>query len=262
MSKYETIRYQLTEEGVATIALDQPESRNALSPQLLGELTAALGGAAGEEAVRCVVLASTDERVFSSGANLAGFAGESTLLEKHFGSELFVSLFRTLLSYPKPTICAARGHVLAGALGIALACDLVLASEEATFGLPEIRVGAFPFMVMALLYRNVGRKKASELLLLGERISAAEALAAGIVNRVVPAGELDALVAEWAGALAGRSRAIMRLGKEAMAAQAEMDLDQALAYLRSQLSLALSSEDIREGVAAFFEKRQPRWRDA
>ena len=262
MSTYNTIRYQISDQGVANIALDQPESRNALSAQLLAELTTALSSAAGDDAVRCVVIGSTDERVFSSGANLAGFAAESTLLEKHFGTELFASLFRALLSYPKPTICAARGHVLAGALGIALACDLVVASEEATFGLPEIKVGAFPFMVMALLFRNVPRKKASELALLGERISATEALAAGIVNRVVAAEELDGLVAEWALALAGRSRAIMRLGKEAMAAQAEMDLDEALAYLRSQLSLALSSDDIREGVAAFFEKREPRWRDA
>jgi enoyl-CoA hydratase len=261
MTSYETILYEQGEHGVVRIALNQPESRNALSAQLLGELTAALERAAEEDAVRCVVLASTDERVFSSGANLAGFAAESSLLEKHFGSERFLALFRALLSYPKPTICVARGHVLAGALGIALACDLVLAGEEASFGLPEIKIGAFPFMVMALLYRNLPHKKANELLLLGERISAQEACAAGIVNRVVPEAQLDALVGEWAQALAGRSRAIMRLGKEAMATQAEMGLDQALSYLRSQLSLALSSDDIREGVSAFFEKREPRWRD-
>jgi enoyl-CoA hydratase/carnithine racemase len=154
----------------------------------------------------------------------------------------------------------ARGHVLAGALGIALACDLILASEQATFGTPEIDVGTFPFMIMALIYRNVPRKKANELLLLGERWSAQDALAAGIVNRVVADAELDALAGEWAGKLAAKSPVIMRLGKEAMRRQLDMPLDDALDYLRAQLSLALSTEDIVEGVTAFFEKREPQWK--
>jgi enoyl-CoA hydratase/carnithine racemase len=115
-------------------------------------------------------------------------------------------------------------------------------------------------MIMALIYRNVPRKRANELLLLGERWSAQEALAAGFVNRVVPDGELDALVADWAGRLAGRSPVIMRLGKEAMRRQLDMPLDDALDYLRAQLSLALSTEDVVEGVSAFFEKREPEWK--
>jgi enoyl-CoA hydratase len=150
--------------------------------------------------------------------------------------------------------------VLAGALGIALACDLIVASEEATFGTPEINVGTFPFMIMALIYRNVPRKKANELLLLGERWSAQEALSAGIVNRVVADAELDGLVAEWAGKLASKSPVIMRLGKDAMRRQLDMPLDDALDYLRAQLSLAMSTEDIVEGVTAFFEKREPQWK--
>ena len=150
--------------------------------------------------------------------------------------------------------------MLAGALGIALACDLIVASEKATFGTPEINVGTFPFMIMALIYRNVPRKKANELLLLGERWNAQEALAAGIVNKVVPAEELDAAVADWAGKLAGKSPVIMRLGKEAMRRQLDMGFDDALDYLRAQLTLALSTEDIVEGVTAFFEKRDPVWK--
>ncbi len=150
--------------------------------------------------------------------------------------------------------------MLAGALGIALACDLIVAKETATFGTPEINVGAFPFMIMALIYRNVPRKKANELLLLGERWSAQEALAAGLVNKVVPAEEFDAAVAEWAGKLASKSPVIMRLGKEAMRRQMDMGLDDALDYLRAQLTLAISTEDIVEGVTAFFEKREPEWR--
>ncbi|MGA2165357.1 MAG: enoyl-CoA hydratase-related protein, partial [Solirubrobacteraceae bacterium] len=239
------------------MTLNEPATRNALSAELLGGLIAAFEHARDDAEARCVVLASSHEKVFSSGANLGGFAGDVPLVYKHFASEQFVGLFKLICSFPKPVICAARGHVLAGALGIALACDLIVASEAATFGTPEINVGAFPFMIMALIYRNVPRKRASELLLLGERWSAQEALAAGIVNRVVPADEFDAAVAEWAAKLAAKSPLIMRLGKEAIRRQMDMPLDDALDYLRAQLTLALSTEDIVEGVTAFFEKRDP-----
>jgi enoyl-CoA hydratase/carnithine racemase len=150
--------------------------------------------------------------------------------------------------------------VLAGALGIALACDLIVAKDSATFGAPEINVGAFPFMISALVYRNVPRKKANELLLLGERWSAEEAHRVGIVNRVVPGEQFDAAVREWASKLASKSPVIMRLGKESMRRQLDMGLDDALDYLRSQLTLAMSTEDIVEGVTAFFGKREPRWK--
>ena len=254
------VLYDVDDAGVATITLNDPDTRNALSAELLGGLIEAFERARDEQPVRCVVLASSHEKTFSSGANLGGFAGEDSLVHKHFGSERFVDLFKLIGELGKPTVCAARGHVLAGALGIALACDLILASESASFGTPEINVGTFPFMIMALIYRNVPRKKANELLLLGERWSAQEALAAGIVNKVVPDGQLDDAVAAWAGKLAGKSPVIMRLGKEAMRRQMDMGLDDALDYLRAQLSLALSTEDIVEGVTAFFEKRDPQWK--
>ena len=255
-----TVLYELAENGVATIVLNEPDTRNALSAELLAGLIDAFERAETDPGARCVVLASSHERTFSSGANLGGFAGDQTLAQKHFGSERFIALFKLIGALGKPTVCAVRGHVLAGALGIALACDLVLASESASFGTPEINVGAFPFMIMALIYRNVPRKKANELLLLGERWSAQEALAAGIVNRVVPDAELDGLVNEWSGKLAGKSPVIMRLGKEAMRRQLDMPLDDALDFLRAQLSLAMSTEDIVEGVSAFFEKREPQWK--
>jgi enoyl-CoA hydratase len=255
----EKVLYAADERGVATLTLNDPDTRNSLSPELLGELTAALRLAAEQEQVRCVVLASSHEKVFSSGANLGGFAADVPLVAKHHGSARFVELFRLIGALGKPTICAARGHVLAGALGIALACDLIVASEQATFGTPEINVGAFPFMIMALIYRNVPRKKANELLLLGERWSAQEAQAAGIVNKVVAADAFEAAVDEWAGKLAKSSPVIMRLGKDAMRRQLDMSLDDALDYLRAQLSLALSTQDIVEGVSAFFEKREPQW---
>jgi enoyl-CoA hydratase len=246
--------------GVASITLDDPDTRNSLSAEMLAGLIAAFERARDDDQVRCVVLASSHATVFSSGGNLGGFAADVALVHKHFASERFVALFKLIGELGKPTICAARGHVLAGALGIALACDLIVAGEDATFGTPEINVGVFPFMIMSLIYRNVPRKKANELLLLGERLSAQEALSAGLINRVVPAAEFDAAVAAWAGKLAGKSPVIMRLGKEAMRRQLDMPLDDALDYLRAQLSLALSTEDIVEGVSAFFEKREPQWK--
>lgn len=255
----DNVLYDVDEAGVATVTLNEPDKRNALSPELLDGLIEALRRARGEERVRCVVLASAHERVFSAGGDLGAFAGDEPLVHKHASSERFVTLFRLLGELGKPSLCAARGHVLAGALGVALACDLVVASEQATFGTPEINVGVFPFMIMALMYRNVPRKKTSELLLLGERLSAQEALAAGIVNRVVATDRFDEAVAEWAAKLAAKSPLLMRLGKDAMFAQQDMALVEALEFLRSQLTIALSTRDIVEGVSAFFEKREPRW---
>jgi enoyl-CoA hydratase len=260
MTSFQTLRYSLGDSGVATIALDQPDTRNALSDELLSELVAALQAARDDHAVRCVVLTSTHDRVFSAGANLAGFAADVPLVHKHFGTERFPQVFRLLGELGKPSICAANGHVLAGALGIALACDLIIAREGARFGTPEINVGVFPFMIMALIYRNVGRKKTNELLLLGEQISAEEARRIGIVNRVVPADEFEAAVAEWAEKLASKSPVLMKLGKDAMFRQQDMAFADAIDFLRSQLTIAFSTEDIQEGVKAFFEKREPEWR--
>jgi enoyl-CoA hydratase len=253
------VRYDAAPSGIATITLDDPDTRNALSTKLLSELIEAFERARDDEAVRCVVLASSHERTFSSGANLGGFAADAPLVHRHQATERFVRLFRLIGELGKPTIVKAGGHVLAGALGVALACDLIVASESASFGTPEIDVGAFPFMIMALIYRNVPRKKTNELLLLGERIDAREAERIGIVNKVVPDDELDAAVDEWATKLAGKSPLIMRLGKDAMFRQQDMAFVEALDFLRAQLTIAQSTEDLVEGVKAFFEKREPEW---
>jgi enoyl-CoA hydratase len=256
---YETILYDVRDDGVATVTLNTPDNRNALSNQLLTELTAAFESARDDAAVRCVVLTSSHEKVFSAGAALDQFAADVPLVHKHFGTERFPRLFRAILGLGKPTICAANGHVLAGALGVALCCDLIVAKESATFGTPEINVGVFPFMIMALIYRNVPRKKTNELLLLGERISAEEAQAIGIVNRVVPEAEFEAAVDEWATKLAAKSPVAMKLGKDAMYRQLDMPFEDAVDFLRSQLSLSFTTDDIQEGVQAFFEKREPNW---
>jgi enoyl-CoA hydratase len=256
---FEKLRYE-TADGVATITLDDPDSRNALGNQTLDELIAAFEAARDDDAVRCVVLTSSHEKVFSAGGNLDGFAADVAPIHKHLGTERFPRLFRLIGELGKPTVCKANGHVLAGALGVALACDLIVASEDAGFGTPEINVGVFPFMILALIYRNVPRKKTTEMLLLGERITAAEALEAGIVNKVVPRAELDGAVDDWASKLASKSPLLMKMGKDAIFRSQDMAFMDALEYLRSNLSLALTTEDVVEGVTAFMEKRDPEWK--
>jgi 3-hydroxypropionyl-coenzyme A dehydratase len=256
---YANVRFEVADTGVATIAMDEPDTRNALSDELLADLVAAFEAARDDEAVRCVVLASTHPTTFSSGGNLAGFASDVPLVHKHAGIALFPRLFTLIGELGKPVICAVDGHCLAGALGLALACDLIVASEKATFGTPEINVGVFPFMILALIVRNVPRKKAVELLLLGERIDAAQAERLGIVNRVVAPDGFDDAVRDWADKLATKSPLLMKLGKDALWRTNDMALEDAWDFLRAQLTIAFSTEDIQEGVAAFFEKREPRW---
>jgi enoyl-CoA hydratase/carnithine racemase len=259
LAEFEKIQYEVADH-IGTISLDDPETRNSLSDQLLRELLEALRMAKADDDVHVVVLTSTHEKVFSSGANLGGFSADAPTAHKYLATALFPSVFSELGELGKPSILAANGHVLAGALGIALACDLIVAKDTAGFGTPEINVGLFPFMIMALIYRNVPRKKTTEMLLLGERLTAEEAREAGIVNKVVSAEEFDGAVAEWAQKLASKSPLIMRLGKDAMWRQLDMPLAEALDYLRSQLTIELSTEDAIEGVTAFFEKREPEWK--
>ena len=137
---------------------------------------------------------------------------------------------------------------------------MLIAKEGATFGTPEINIGAFPYMIMAIIYRNVPRKKVNEMMLLGERISAEQAVEYGLVNKVAPADQFEQAVGEWATKLASKSPVLMRLGHDAMYRQQDMAFADALEYLRSQLSLAMSTEDVMEGVQAFFEKREPNWK--
>jgi enoyl-CoA hydratase len=255
----ELVAYDVA-DGVATVTLNDPEKRNMLSARMLAELVAAMKRARDSEDVRAVVLTGAGDKVFCAGADLGGFAAEVPLIQKHFASDLFLEFFRLMPRLGKPSLCAVNGHVLAGGMGLALSCDLVIAKQGAAFGTPEINVGAFPYMIMAIIYRNVPRKKVNEMMLLGERLSAEQAVEFGLANRVVAAGEFDAAVAEWAGKLAAKSPVLMRLGHDAMYRQQDMAIDDALEYLRSQLSLTFTTEDIVEGVTAFFEKRDPQWK--
>ena len=246
--------------AVAVVTIDRQDALNALNIETLTELRDRLRELEGDTGVRAVVLTGAGEKVFCAGADLGGFAADVPLVDKHFASDLFLEYFRLMPRLGKPSLCAANGHVLAGGMGLALSCDLLIAKEGARFGTPEINVGAFPYMIMSIIYRNVPRKKVNEMILLGERLSAEEAVRHGLANKVVAAGEFDDAVADWAQRLAAKSPVLMRLGHDAMYRQGDMSVDDALDYLRSQLSLTFSTEDIVEGVTAFFEKREPEWK--
>jgi enoyl-CoA hydratase/carnithine racemase len=256
---FEKVSYEVA-DGIATVTLNDPEKANRLSAQMLAELVEATRLVRDDDAARAMVLTGAGEKAFCAGADLGGFAADAPLVQKHFASDLFLEFFRLMPRLGKPSLCAANGHVLAGGLGLALSCDLVIAKEGASFGTPEINVGAFPYMIMSIVYRNVPRKVVNEMILLGERLSAEDAVRHGLANRVVPAEEFDAAVADWAAKLASKSPILMRLGHDAMYRQQDMALDDALEFLRSQLSLTFATEDILEGVQAFFEKREPEWK--
>lgn len=246
--------------GVSYITLDSPATRNALSDDLLDELLAALTAARDDDGIRVVVITSSHERIFSAGGDLKAFGDERGTAEKYRGLDRFPRLFTLIGELGKPVICAANGDVLAGAFGLALACDLVIAKESVRFGCPEINVGVFPFMISALIYRNLPRMKANELMMLGETVTAAEGLELGFVNRVVADADFDAETLAWAERIAAKSPLLMRLGKDAIAATRDLAVGEALEALRTQLALAFGTEDMREGVAAFREKRDPEWK--
>ncbi|MDH6679214.1 enoyl-CoA hydratase [Rhodococcus sp. LBL1] len=252
------VRYEV-DEHIAVVTLDRPETRNALSDEVLDELLVALERARDDDDVRVVVLASSHEKIFSAGGDLKAFAGDTPTIVKYAGLDRFPRLYQLIGSLGKPVICAAGGDVLAGAFGLALACDFVFAKESVRFGCPEINVGVFPFMISALIYRNVGRLKANELMMYGDLISSSEALELGLVNRVFADDDFEAEVREWARRLAAKSPLLMRLGKNAINSTRDMALHDALATLQSQLALAFTTEDLREGVAALREKRSPVW---
>jgi enoyl-CoA hydratase/carnithine racemase len=253
------VRYALDEYGVAVVTLDDPETRNALGDEILDELLDVLERAKCDDSARVVVLTSSHERIFSSGGNLKAFADERPVVEKYAGLDRFPRLYKLMGALGKPVICAANGDVLAGAFGLALACDLVIAKESVRFGCPEINVGAFPFMISALIYRNVDRMKANELMMVGELVTAAEARELGFVNKVVPDAEFDAAVRDWSRKVAAKSPLLMKLGKNAINATRDLSLGEALDVLQAQLALAFTTEDLSEGVRAFREKRAPEW---
>ncbi|QSQ16504.1 enoyl-CoA hydratase/isomerase family protein [Myxococcus landrumensis] len=245
----------------ALLTINRPKARNALSPSVVKALMDGLERADADSAVRVVVLTGAGEKVFCAGGDLGQMTGDAGFLSTHEGRRSYGKLLARFQEVRKPTVARVNGHALAGGLGLVLACDLAVAVDGADLGTPEIDVGLFPMMMMALLQRHVGRKRALELVLTGDRLSAREALSMGLLNRVVPAAELDGAVAVLAQKLAGKSQSVLALGRRAFFTAEDLPLPAALEFLASQLSLNVLAEDAAEGVSAFLEKRPPQWKD-
>lgn len=253
------VLYDVSEQ-VATLTLNRPEQRNPLSIAMLRALIDALRKAGEDDAVRAIVLTGAGESAFCAGADLSEFAGVGrSQLERHADRGLLVELFLLCERLGKPLIGCVKGHALAGGFGLALSCDLIVAADTATFGTPEINVGLWPMMVMAITVRHLGRKRAMELFLTGDRLDAATAQHWGLVNRVVPAGEVRSVAHELARSLCAKSPLIMRLGRDAFYGTDGVAFEPSLRHLQSQLSLLSLSDDAHEGVSAFLEKREPRF---
>ena len=241
---------------IATITLNRPDQRNPLSATMLRDLASAFRWCQAERDVRVVVLTGAG-RVFCAGADLTSFDGEMSGLDKYRSRDLFVDLFVLMSELGKPIVGRINGHALAGGLGLACSCDLLVAVDTAAFGTPEINVGIWPMMIQAILSRNIPRKVLLEMEMLGDRWSATQLHSLGVINRVVTHELLDSTVNEIAEQLAKKSPVAMRLGRDSFYRHEDMDFRAALHYLHGQFLLVSQTEDSREGIKAFFEKREP-----
>ncbi|MHB8681253.1 MAG: enoyl-CoA hydratase/isomerase family protein [Acidimicrobiales bacterium] len=247
-------------DGVATVTINRPERRNAMSWAVIRGLRAAVARAGADPDVHVLVLTGAGDAAFCSGADLGGMSGhDQGFVAVHEARGELAGLFEDMWSMGKPTVARVQGWAMAGGFGLALACDLVVASDRARFGAPEVNVGLWPYMITVPLVRSMPPKKALELMMSGRVVDAAEADRLGFVTRVVAHDELDAAVADLAATLAGKSPAVMRLGRDAFYAVWDMAARDALAHLHAMLTLTNQTEDAAEGIAAFLEKRAPRW---
>ena len=255
----DAVRTQL-HDGVLTATIDRQEQRNALNADVNRGLLAALETARSSDEVRVVVLTGAGEKAFCAGADLGGLQPDAGAVQLHDARSMFADVLQGLRRLPKPVVARVNGAALAGGFGLALGCDLVVAADSATFGTTEVKVGMWPYLISAVIMEHLGPKRTMDLLLSGRRMSAAEALDWGLVNRVVPAAELDAAVAETTAALVALSPVVLALGKQSYAVASQLPRDDALPYLAGMLSLHLQTEDAVEGITAFLEKRAPQWR--
>jgi enoyl-CoA hydratase len=248
-----------TDGPVATITINRPERRNAINPEVTGALADCLARAESDDSVAVVVLTGAGDKAFCAGGDLGAMRADGAVAQHFMRAELG-ELFEQMRKSRLPIVARVNGHALAGGFGLMLACDLVVARADAEMGTPEIDIGLWPFMITAVLQRDLPRKVALELMLTGRRIAAAEGERWGFVNRVVEPGELDNAVAELTASLASKSRLIAALGKRSFYRAEDMAFDEQLDYLAGMLTVVLQSEDTAEGVSAFLQKRAPEWK--
>lgn len=254
------VKLEITQKAhVATLTLSRVEQRNALSASLVEALIDALDKAQKDDQVRVVVLTGAGDKAFCAGGDLSSLGDDDGFLAQHDGRRRYATLLERLVSLEKPVVARINGHALAGGLGLVCACDLAISTDDATFGTPEVNVGLFPYMVTALLFRQLAPKHASELVLTGERIDAATAVQMGLINRAVSRPLLDEAVDALTEKLAVKSPAVLRLGKRALAQTRDLALTPALELLAAQLSINTLADDAAEGIGAFLEKRPPDW---
>jgi enoyl-CoA hydratase/carnithine racemase len=253
---YATLLVSDGAHGARTLTINRPERRNAVGAATVGELLDALGRAFGDEAVRSVVLTGAGKH-FCAGGDFTQMGDGPSPFAGRGGD--FTDLLLALVRAPKPIVARVNGAALGGGLGLVAASTFAVAADGAELGTPEINVGLFPMMIMAVLARVVPRRRLLEMMLLGERFGATEALSLGLVGRVVPAGDLDGAVGELVAKLGQKSPAALSLGLRAFADQDDLALADALPLLRERLGACLATDDAREGLQAFLEKRPPRW---
>ena len=246
------------EAYVARLTLNRPEKRNPIGPAICGELVHALGRLKANKDVRVVVLTGAGT-VFSAGGDLSAMSG-SPAGEGGVQPASLVELLAAMHELGKPIIAMVNGPALAGGMGLMVACDLVVAADTAVFGTTEIAVGLWPMMITAEITRNIGRKKTLEMMLTGRKLDAQEALACGLVNRVVPAAQLEEATMALANEIADRSPAAVALGLHAFYRSQDMEFEPQLRYLQGELARVLALEDAAEGIAAFLGKRKPVWK--
>ncbi len=261
----------VSHEGfVLTLTIDRPERRNAMTWDVIAGLRAQIARARSDPQVRVVVLAGSGDQAFSAGADLTGMvpagAGEGgveetddTYAAHHHARGWLAELFEELWHLGKPTIARVQGWAMAGGFGLALACDMIIASEGARFGAPELNVGLWPYMVTVPMLRSMPPKKALELMLTSRVVGAEEAERIGFVTRVVPGDELDGAVAEMAAVLSSKPPGVMRMGRESFYAVVDAAAAEALPYLHAMLTVTSETAEAKEGIAAFAEKRRPSW---
>lgn len=242
----------------ATVTIDDPDRRNPMSVEAMDGLCDATADALADPDVRVIVYTGAGDRSFSAGGDLSGsFADDPIGLHKERGR--LADLFRMMTRGGKPTVARVNGDALAGGFGLAVACDVTISVDDARLGTPEMGVGLWPMMISALLQRTIPHKAALELMMTGRIIDPEEAKSLGAVSRVVAREDLDATVDEVVSSLIARSPAVLELGRDAFYSVADLGFDAALDRLQGGLTAVSLTDDSREGVSAFIEKRSPSW---
>jgi enoyl-CoA hydratase len=261
-AKVDTLSVLREQQGqVLTLTINRPDARNSLNPEVLEGLVEGLQYARDDDGVRVVVLTGAGEKAFCAGADLgSGLTENANAVDQHEQRGALRRLFEAAERLDKPLVGRVNGHALAGGLGVALACDLLVTVEDAAFGTPEVRVGLWPYVISALITEHVGPKRALELMMTGRRLSAGEAREWGLVNQVVPREQLDETVEQLTSQLIAGAPLAMALGRRSYHQAREMSPSAAMAYLHGMLDLTVQTEDVVEGVTAFFEKREANWK--